>query len=101
MTDAPFLHLYSRDPARNRARFYALSVERDLFGDWCLIRRWGRIGQGGRMRAERFADRRGAEAAQARATRARLRRGYEAHQAAHQTAYQTAHQTDCQRREAG
>lgn len=90
MTDAPFLHLYSRDPARNRARFYALSVERDLFGDWCLIRRWGRIGQGGRMRAERFADRRGAEAAQARAARGKLRRGYEAD-----------HQTDCQRREAG
>lgn len=58
------------------ARFYALSVERDLFGDWVLLRRWGRIGQGGRLRAERFEDRDAAEAACARALRDKLRRGY-------------------------
>lgn len=83
------VHLRRGDPARNMARFYALSVERDLFGDWCLIRRWGRIGQWGRTRAERFADRDGAEEAQARAARAKQRRGY------------VAHQTNCQRGEAG
>jgi predicted DNA-binding WGR domain protein len=31
-------------------RFYGLDVQRDVFGQWCLIREWGRIGRGGRMR---------------------------------------------------
>lgn len=70
------LHLYRRDAALNMARFYALSVERDLFGDWVLLRHWGRIGQVGRQRAERFEDRDAAEAACARTLRAKQRRGY-------------------------
>jgi len=32
------------DPATNKWRFYHLSIEGGLFGDWCLVRRWGRIG---------------------------------------------------------
>ncbi len=28
------------DPDKNMARFYRVSVERDLFGMWCLIREW-------------------------------------------------------------
>jgi len=44
-------HLYieRRDAGRNMARFYALSIEQTLFGQPCLIRRWGRIGTEGRM----------------------------------------------------
>ena len=34
--------------ARNVARFYALMIERDLFGRTVLVRRWGRIGSRGR-----------------------------------------------------
>ena len=43
-------HLYTerRDAARNMTRFYALSIEPSLFGEVCLIRRWGRIGTHGR-----------------------------------------------------
>ncbi len=49
MTTTP-QHLYVErcDPAANCARFYALSIERSLFGDICLVRRWGRIGSRGR-----------------------------------------------------
>ena len=37
------------------ARFYSLSLSRDLFGTWCLIRRYGRIGaRRGQMRLEAF-----------------------------------------------
>ncbi|WP_109670660.1 WGR domain-containing protein [Mesorhizobium loti] len=37
-----------RDADRNMARFYALSIEETLFGQTCLVRRWGRIGTTGR-----------------------------------------------------
>jgi predicted DNA-binding WGR domain protein len=35
---------HSIDPERNRYRFYVLSVEKDLWGQTCLVQRWGRIG---------------------------------------------------------
>ena len=34
----------SINPERNRYRFYVLEVCRDLWGELCLIRRWGRLG---------------------------------------------------------
>jgi len=46
------LQLESREAARNRFRFYEMVVERDLFGTWCLVRRWGRIGTRGRARTD-------------------------------------------------
>ena len=39
------------EPERNVARFYALMIERDLFGRTILVRHWGRIGSCGRERA--------------------------------------------------
>jgi predicted DNA-binding WGR domain protein len=41
------LRLTRYDPGRNMARYYAISVEQTLFGDWALVRDWGRIGQVG------------------------------------------------------
>ncbi len=40
------------EPAKNMARFYALEVERDLFGRHVLVRRWGRIGTAGKIRLD-------------------------------------------------
>ena len=31
------------------ARFYAMCLQPTLFGDWALLREWGRIGSTGRM----------------------------------------------------
>lgn len=42
------------DAARNMARFYAMSIEADLFGETCLTRRWGRIGTRGQTMVNRF-----------------------------------------------
>lgn len=42
------LVLHRREPARNMARFYVLSVEDALFGGKALLRSWGRIGTRGR-----------------------------------------------------
>ena len=37
------------DHARRMARFYVLDVQPDLFGAWCFIREWGRIGRPGQL----------------------------------------------------
>jgi predicted DNA-binding WGR domain protein len=42
--------IHRRDPTRNMARFYALSVQADLLAGWTLVREWGRIGRPGRVR---------------------------------------------------
>jgi predicted DNA-binding WGR domain protein len=42
-------YLERHDAARNMARFYAIEIERDLFGSFMTVRRWGRIGTAGRQ----------------------------------------------------
>ena len=44
------IHLERREPARNRQRFYAITVTRTLFDGWATVREWGRIGQPGTVR---------------------------------------------------
>ena len=74
--DAP-LRFESRDPARNRARFYALSVELTLFGEPVCVRRFGRIGaRRGRVLIGLHATREAALAELARLIGSRLKRGY-------------------------
>ena len=38
------VHLRCIDPAKNKRRFYALQLQRTLFGQWAVVREWGRIG---------------------------------------------------------
>jgi predicted DNA-binding WGR domain protein len=38
------------------ARFYALSVQADLWAGWSLVREWGRIGGPGRVRIDPHAE---------------------------------------------
>lgn len=65
------------DPACGMARFYVLEVSHDMFGGWCLIRRWGRIGsRGGQVRQEAFAEERSAVAARDRLRTVKQKRGY-------------------------
>jgi predicted DNA-binding WGR domain protein len=57
-------------------RFYALDVQPDLFGQWCLIREWGRIGKPSQVRHIPFATEGEALTALARQRQAKERRGY-------------------------
>jgi predicted DNA-binding WGR domain protein len=41
------LRIERRDPGRNMARYYVLSIRPTLFGEIELTRRWGRIGARG------------------------------------------------------
>ena len=64
------------EPDRNMERFYRLDVQLDLFGEWCLVREWGRIGRSGRTCTNAFPDAQQAEAALQRLSAAKVRRGY-------------------------
>jgi predicted DNA-binding WGR domain protein len=50
-------------------RFYRLDVQPDLFGEWLLIREWGRIGRAGQERMVPFATAEEAQEALARKQR--------------------------------
>lgn len=69
-------HLEQRRPELNCKRFYAVAVERDLFGAWLVLRRWGRIGTGGRGMVKAFVDRDDAEEAARDLIHRKTRRGY-------------------------
>jgi predicted DNA-binding WGR domain protein len=68
--------LHRCDPARNLHRCYRLHVQMDLFGNWCLIRQWGRIGQFGHIRSDPFPTLVAAYTAFERQRAAKERRGY-------------------------
>lgn len=58
------------------ARFYRMLIVPNLFGEWVLLREWGRIGSGGQVKAEVFANAGAALLALQKLTRTKLRRGY-------------------------
>jgi predicted DNA-binding WGR domain protein len=64
------------DDERNMHRYYRLDVRRDLFGAWCFIREWGRIGSAGQVRTAPFPTPAEAQAALDKQRRAKERRGY-------------------------
>lgn len=68
--------LYRIDPAKRMHRYYRMEIQRDLFGEWCLMREWGRIGSSGQTRSIPFFTPRDAEAALDRQRAAKERRGY-------------------------
>ena len=71
------MYLTRIEPHANRFRYYRIDIVRGLFGDWGLVREWGRVGRGGRRRTDWFDSE--AEAKDARFTlhMAKARRGYE------------------------
>lgn len=69
-------HFERHRPHHNMARFYRLEVRPTLFGEWCLVRVWGRIGTHGRERFESFCSRAEALTAVDQLEQAKRRRGY-------------------------
>lgn len=69
-------HLVRTDPGSNAFRFYHLALWPDLFGDVSLAREWGRIGQPGQLRLDRYDSEQAAGRALARLAAAKRRRGY-------------------------
>ena len=63
-------------PKKNMARFYAIGVQPTLFGDWAVVRRWGRIGAYGRTQETWFSEPSPALACAVRFESVKRRRGY-------------------------
>lgn len=73
-TDA--VRLERIEPERNAYRFYCAVLWPDLFGGVALVREWGRIGQGGTVRRDPYADLPAARQALRELIRRKCRRGY-------------------------
>jgi predicted DNA-binding WGR domain protein len=64
------------DAEKNMARFYKLDVQPTLFGEWTVIREWGRIGRGGTARSTPYDNAEEADAAHNQQRQVKERRGY-------------------------
>ena len=64
------------DPAKNLHRFYVVRLSPTLFGDWTLLREWGRSGSPGTVSLTSFALYDEAAKAEQRIIARRRRRGY-------------------------
>ena len=64
------------DPIKNMHRFYGVQIVRTLFGEWSVMRGWGRIGSPGRVTLESFSSEEEAQRAECITIRTRARHGY-------------------------
>ncbi len=71
------MHLTRTIPDANLARFYRMEIVPGLFGDWGLVREWGRIGRAGRMRTDWFDNEADAKDARFALHMTKAKRGYE------------------------
>ncbi len=70
------MYLTRIDPNANLHRYYRMEIVRGLFGNWGLVREWGRIGQGGRVRTDWYPSEDAAKDARFELHMAKARRGY-------------------------
>ncbi len=70
------IYLTRRDQNRNLARFYRMLVAPTLFGEWMLIREWGRIGSSGTVKGSLFPNAGAAILAMQAIVKAKKKRGY-------------------------
>jgi predicted DNA-binding WGR domain protein len=64
------------DQAKNLHRFYIVRLAPTLFGEWALVREWGRSGSPGTVRSRSFQQVQEAQKAEQRAIKRRLAHGY-------------------------
>jgi len=70
------VYLLRLDPSRNIRRFYKLLLAPSLFGEWVVVREWGRIGAAGTTKADIFANPGEAVLFMQALVRKKKRRGY-------------------------
>lgn len=76
------LYVERKDRAKNMARYYAMSIDANLFGEVCLTRRWGRIGTKGQTLIHHFEREQDAVTLFLDLTRQKRARGYRTRSAA-------------------
>lgn len=70
------VYLTRVDDAKNMARYYRMSLQPTLFGEWAVVREWGRIGRGGQVRTSPFPSEAEATLTMATIECQKARRGY-------------------------
>jgi predicted DNA-binding WGR domain protein len=71
------VYLTRVDASQNMARYYRMTVQPTLFGEWSLIREWGRIGSGGQVKAVICSSQAEATGSLALFAKHKVRRGYQ------------------------
>ena len=69
-------YLTKHNPEKNEQRFYSLHIMADLFGQWSLVREWGRIGSGGTVKINSYPTEGEALEKLATLKAQKLKRGY-------------------------
>jgi predicted DNA-binding WGR domain protein len=71
------IYLVRHDAAKNMHRFYQLYVAPGVFGDWSLVREWGRVGSPGTVRKDWFDREEEAVTASVKLSHAKQKKGYQ------------------------
>jgi len=64
------------DAARNIDRFYLVAVMPSLFGEWTVLREWGRRGSPGTVRLDSYRRQDEVQSAERRTIKKRLQNGH-------------------------
>lgn len=70
------VYLTRLDASQNMARYYRMTVQPTLFGEWSVVREWGRLGRGGQVRVMPYPSEKEAAEAMTHIEQQKLRRGY-------------------------
>ena len=70
------MHLTRIEPDASLHRFYCIEIVPGLFGDWGLMRNWGRVGSSGQLRTDWFGTEAEAKDARFDLHMAKAMRGY-------------------------
>lgn len=63
-------------PSSNKHRFYPLIVTQGLFGEWALVREWGRVGASGKVRSDWYSTEAAAVKAGRLLQKQKIKKGY-------------------------
>jgi predicted DNA-binding WGR domain protein len=69
-------YLTRTDATRNINRFFVVDITPTLFGDWAVLREWGRRGSPGTLRVDSYRRQEEAQSPEQRTIKRRLQRGY-------------------------
>ena len=70
------IYLERHDPDKNLHRFYQMFVSPGIFGDWSLVREWGRVGSPGTVRKDWFDSEEEALIAETTLFKIKQKKGY-------------------------
>jgi predicted DNA-binding WGR domain protein len=69
-------YMVRHDSLENMHRFYQMTISPGIFGDWSLVREWGRIGSPGTVRKNWFDSEEDARIAGEQIMDAKRKKGY-------------------------